>query len=68
MASLREKVDAELEQLVPLVRDIRSVCACFKKEAKQFVRMHGIKGGRSKFQDKPARGKARAPRAGKGQP
>jgi len=57
--------DLDPQRLAPLVRDIRSVCACFKKEAKRFVRMQGIKGGRSKFQDEQSRGKAQAPRAGR---
>jgi uncharacterized protein YutE (UPF0331/DUF86 family) len=57
--------DLDPQRLAPLVRDIRSVCACFKKEAKRFVRRQGIKGGTSKSQDERSRGKAQSPRAGR---
>jgi hypothetical protein len=57
--------DLDPQRLAPLVRDIRSVCACFKKEAKRFVHLQGIKGGTSKLQDGQSRGKAQAPRAGR---
>ena len=29
--------DLDPQRLAPLVRDVRAVCACFKKEAKRFV-------------------------------
>ena len=57
--------DLDPQRLAPLVRDIRSVCACFKTEAKRFVRMRGIKGGTSKSQDEQSRGKPQSPRAGR---
>ncbi len=51
MASLRQKVEAELDfgfdldpqRLAPLVRDIGVVDARFKKEVKRFLRVKGTK-------------------------
>jgi hypothetical protein len=60
--------DLDPQRLAPLVRDIRSVSACFKKEAKRFVRRQGIKGGMSKSQDEQSRGRAQAPRARRQKP
>jgi len=34
--------DLDPQRVAPLVRNIRSVCTCFKKEARRFVRMHGM--------------------------
>ena len=40
--------DLDPQRLAPLVRDVRAVCACFKKEAKRFVSIQAKKGRRSK--------------------
>jgi hypothetical protein len=29
--------DLDPQRLAPLVRDVRAICGCFKKEAKRFV-------------------------------
>jgi uncharacterized protein YutE (UPF0331/DUF86 family) len=36
--------DLDPQRLAPLVRDVRAVCACFKKEAKRFVGMQVTEG------------------------
>jgi hypothetical protein len=40
--------DLDPQRLAPLVREVRAVYACFKKEAKQFVRMLATRRRRSK--------------------
>lgn len=54
--------DLDPQRLLPLVRDSRSVCACFKKEAKRFVRMQAIRGRASKLLGEQSRGKAKSQR------
>ena len=40
--------DLDPERLAPLVRDVRAVYGCFKKEARRFVRMQAAKSRPSK--------------------
>jgi uncharacterized protein YutE (UPF0331/DUF86 family) len=40
--------DLDPQRLVPLIRDVRAVCACFKKEAKRFLSMPARRGRPSK--------------------
>ena len=39
--------DLDPQRLAPLVRDVRAVCACFKKEAKRFANMQARRGRKS---------------------
>ncbi len=50
--------DLDPQRLAPLVREVRAVCACFKKEAKRFVSMQGTKGRVSNSHGAQSRGKS----------
>jgi len=51
--------DLDPQRLAPLVRDIRAVCGCFKKEAKRFVRIQATRGRASESQGWQSRGRAK---------
>lgn len=50
--------DLDPQRLAPLVRDVRVVCGCFRREAKRFVRMQTTRGRASESQREQSRGKA----------
>jgi hypothetical protein len=54
--------DLDPQRLAPLVRDVRAVCGCFKKEAKRFVSMQATRGRTSKSQGEQSQGKAKGQR------
>jgi hypothetical protein len=49
--------DLDPHRLEPLVRDVRAVCGCFKKEAKRFARLQVTRRRASKSQRAQPRGK-----------
>ena len=52
--------DLDPQRLAPLVRDVRVVCACFKKQAKRFVNLQARNGRASKRRNEQSRGKAKS--------
>jgi uncharacterized protein YutE (UPF0331/DUF86 family) len=52
--------DLDPRRLAPLVRNIRAVSGCFKKEAKRFVSMQATSGRASKSQGAQSRAKAKS--------
>ena len=44
--------DLDPQRLAPLVRDVRAVCACFKKEAKRFANRQAKRGRKSVTSDR----------------
>jgi len=49
--------DLDAQRLAPLVRDVRVVCACFKKEARQFVTTQATSTRAANSQSRRPRGK-----------